>query len=129
MRNGWREGRVDRRAYGSEGERIAVEYLKVHGYHIRDRNIHCRHGEIDVVAECKETLCFVEVRARSTSRFGGPAVTVMSSKQARVIKAALYYIQKNKIIEKMFRFDVISITGRGVERKVEHITNAFDAGM
>lgn len=120
---------MDRRGLGVEGEEAAVQFLKERGYLIRDRNVYCRYGELDVVAELNELLCFVEVRTRTTNRFGGPALTVMSSKQSRVIKAAIEYLQRMRVRDRMIRFDVISVVGRGSERRIEHIPNAFDAGM
>ena len=120
---------MDKKRIGHEGEVAAVEYLTRNGYQIRDRNVYCRVGELDVIAEKDHILCFVEVRTRSTAAFGAPALTVMSSKQARVVKAAMYYLQKNRITHQMIRFDVISVIGRGRQVTVDHILNAFDAGM
>jgi putative endonuclease len=120
---------VDTRKFGSEAEDAAVAYLTKAGYSVRDRNYFCRFGELDVVVEKDELLCFVEVRMRSSAAWGDPSHTVMSSKQRRVVKAALHYMFDERISNRAVRFDVISVLGRGDRAQVEHIPNAFDAGM
>ena len=120
---------VDRRKLGSEAEEAAVAYLAQAGYKIRARNYFCRYGELDVVAEKDDLLCFVEVRMRSSAAWGDPSHTVMSSKQHRVVKSAMRYMFQERIRNRAVRFDVISIIGPGASAKVEHIPNAFDAGM
>ncbi len=120
---------VDRKGYGDEGEEVAVRFLEGQGYRVRARNYACRHGELDVVAERGDTVCFVEVRMRSTAVWGDPSHTVSFAKQRRVVKAALHYLQTQRLREKMIRFDVISVVGRGEGATVEHLPGAFDAGM
>ena len=58
---------TQKRAVGDEAEQLAVEHLEREGYTIRDRNVLCRRGELDVVAEKGDVLAFVEVRMRSTA--------------------------------------------------------------
>jgi putative endonuclease len=118
----------DRRAFGGEAESLAVAYLKAAGYRIRDRNVPCRYGELDIVAERGSILVIVEVRMKSHDFLGDPRETVMSVKQHRVVKATMHYLQIERL-EADVRFDVISIVGRGKEAVIEHIENAFDAGF
>lgn len=120
---------VDRKEYGDEGEEAAVRFLEARGYRVRARNYSCRHGELDVVAEHGDTLCFVEVRMRSTAVWGDPSHTVSFAKQRRVVKAALHYLMAHRLRDRMLRFDVISVVGRGERATVEHLPGAFDAGM
>ena len=119
-----------RKALGNEGEQAAVDLLEAGGYRVLARNFRCAWGEVDVVAERGELLCFVEVRARSSAAWGDPAHTVSWAKQRRVAKAALHYLfERGGPKERMVRFDVVSVLGRGQAAVVEHIPNAFDAGM
>ena len=122
-------GEVDRSRLGSEAEERCVAWLERAGYCIRERNWLAREGELDIVAERNEVLCFVEVRMRSTAVWGDPSHTVSFSKQRRVVKAALHYLFAYDLREKMMRFDVVSVVGHGEKATVEHIPNAFDAGM
>ncbi|MBL8950799.1 MAG: YraN family protein [Myxococcaceae bacterium] len=119
----------DRRAFGGEAETLAVEHLERSGYHIRDRNVPCRLGELDVVAEKDGLLVIVEVRMKSNAAMGEPSETVMFQKQKRVVLATLYDLQGERLHDVAVRFDVISVVGRGRAATVEHIENAFDAGF
>lgn len=121
--------RTERRARGDAAEAAAVQYLEQRGYKVVDRNFCCPYGELDVVAEQGETLCFVEVRMRSSAAWGDPAHTVSWAKQRRVARAALHYLFRRGGPERMVRFDVISVVGRGEKAQVEHIPDAFHAGM
>ncbi len=118
-----------RKSYGNEGEQLAVEHLERAGYVIRDRNVLCRRGELDVVAEKGELLAFVEVRMRSTAVWGDPSMTVTFAKQRKVVLAAYEYCQRHRLFSRVIRFDVASVVGRGRSGHVEHIVDAFEAGM
>ncbi|MFZ5468311.1 MAG: YraN family protein [Myxococcota bacterium] len=120
---------VDRRELGKEAEDAAVSFLTRAGYEVKERNFFCRWGEVDVVAEKGDTVCFVEVRMRSTAAWGDPSHTVTGAKQRRVVKAALHFLQQHRVRNRMVRFDVISVVGKGKDALVEHIPDAFDAGM
>lgn len=117
---------MDRRGFGFLAEDAAARWLESNGYRIRERNFHCPYGEIDIVAEKDELVCFVEVRARS---WGDPAETVSPPKQRRVVRAALQYLLSQRLNDVGIRFDVITVVGRGRDAEIEHIADAFDAGM
>jgi putative endonuclease len=119
----------ERRQYGNAAEETAVGFLEARGWRVLARNWTCRYGELVVVAEREDVVCFVEVRLRSTAVWGDPAHTVSFAKQRRVVKAALHYLFAHELGERMMRFDVISVVGRGERATVEHIPGAFDAGM
>jgi putative endonuclease len=118
---------VDRRAFGSEGEQLVAEHLERSGWTVRDRNVLCRHGELDVVAEKGDVLAFVEVRMRSTAAWGDPSQTVSRAKQRKVVLAATEYCQRHRLFQRVIRFDVASVVGRGRAGHVELIEDAFEA--
>ncbi len=119
-----------RRQFGDRGEGLAVELLENDGYEILERNVSCRHGEIDIIATKESVHCFVEVRSRATDVCGVPAESVIFAKQRKVVKATLWWLQRQRLLERVaVRFDVISVVGRGAVARVEHIPNAFDAGF
>lgn len=120
---------VDRKAYGDAAEVQVAQLLVAFGYRIRDRKFMCRYGEVDVIAEKDGVVCFVEVRMRSHAAWGDPAHTVSHAKQRKVVKAALHYMFQNDLSDRMIRFDVVSVVGRGEDAQLEHIPDAFDAGM
>lgn len=122
-------GEVDRSKLGSEAEEQCVAWLERAGYRICDRNWLVREGELDIVAEQDELLCFVEVRMRTSALFGEPSLTVTREKQRRVVRAALRYLQRRPAPRRMIRFDVMTVLGRGRNAVIEHLPGAFDAGM
>lgn len=110
---------------GREGEDQAARYLAKRGYRILERNYSTRSGEIDLIAMDKETVVFVEVKTRSSDRYGSPELSVTPRKQKRMIKAALGYIRYRKLHQVPCRFDVVAIN-TSAEQEIELIQNAFE---
>ncbi len=113
-----------RKNLGRKGEEVSVDFLKKEGYQILKRNYRFGHKEIDIVAQDKNTIIFVEVKTGRSKKFGEPFERVDSNKQKKLIEVAKDFIQKNEIQDCDFRFDVISVDLKG-DRKIEHIKNAF----
>ncbi len=119
-----------RRQFGDRGEGLAVQRLMGEGYEVIERNVACRYGEIDIIAVKDGTYCFVEVRSRATDIWGDPAMSVIFRKQRKVSKAALWWLQRQRLLERVpVRFDVVTVLGRGPNARVEHIPGAFEAGF
>ncbi len=119
----------ERKFYGNAAEQLVAEHLERHGYRVRDRNVHCRFGELDIVAERGLVLAFVEVRMRSSALWGEPSESVMRAKQRKVITAATEYCQRHRLFERVIRFDVASVLGRGRSGAVDYLEDAFEAGF
>ena len=64
-----------RKEVGALGENVAAEYLRRHGFRIRDRNVARKTGELDIVAEQGDTLYFVEVKTNLVDDFPDDART------------------------------------------------------
>ncbi|ACY15024.1 YraN family protein [Haliangium ochraceum] len=103
------------RARGQRGEDRAAEILLGAGYSIVERNYRCRLGEIDIVAREGDCLVFVEVRARSSARWGGALATVDAAKQRRIARVAAHYLAARRPRYEACRFDVLGLTGDQVE--------------
>lgn len=109
---------------GKIGEDIAVEFLKKNGATIKERNFRGRFGEIDIIAFFNTTeIVFIEVKSRSTCKYGFPAEAVDKTKQNKIKKTAQEYIMKNNLQEISIRFDVIEVYMS--DKKIRHIVNAF----
>ena len=109
---------------GFLAEDQACNYLTSQGLRLVARNYSCRLGEIDLIMRDKEDLVFVEVRARASVAFGGSLASVTKSKQQKLIKTALLYLQINKLHDKQpFRFDVMGMEGN--PPNMAWIKNAF----
>jgi putative endonuclease len=118
---------VNRKALGELGERWARQYLERRGYLIRETNFRCREGEIDIVAEHKGCLVFVEVRTRTGSAFGTPEESVTAAKQDRLAALAMSYLQTHDDQPSEWRIDVVAleVSPRGRVIRTEHIQNAL----
>src|SRR5947209_7314149 len=68
---------------GRRGEEAAAEQLKAAGYRILARNYRCPSGEIDLVAEERGVLVFVEVKTRSSAAYGSPRDAVTPAKRRK----------------------------------------------
>lgn len=116
----------ERNFIGQAGEERAAEYLRRNGYKILDRNFRTPFGELDIVAEEKDSTIFVEVKTRLTDSLGPPYLSVTRKKKLHIIKNALFYLKRFGLINSYWRIDVISVrlnnNYEGVD--IEHIENA-----
>ncbi|MBR3718891.1 MAG: YraN family protein [Firmicutes bacterium] len=78
---------------GRKGEDLACRYLKEQGYRILDRNVRYKMGELDIVAQIEDTICFVEVKARTRVDYGMPRDAVDARKQWKLIRCAQLYLK------------------------------------
>jgi putative endonuclease len=111
---------------GEKGEDIAAAFLKKKGYNILFRNYKCSFGEIDIIAKHKKTLSFIEVKTRSTKKYGLPQEAVTSVKQAKISRVALEFVQRYKMDNRAARFDVVSVQSLNDGYEVDLIENAFE---
>lgn len=112
---------------GKWGEAKACEYLRKKRYKVVGANYSTGFGEIDLVAENRKFLVFVEVKLRKDEKFGTPGEFVTSGKQRKIILAARSWLAKNNT-DKTVRFDIIEIyapEGISDNFRLNHIENAF----
>jgi putative endonuclease len=115
-----------RQVVGSLGEQAACAALEAKGYRVLSRNYRVRGGELDIVCELDGTLVFCEVKTRTSAIFGTGEEAVTSSKQRRLRKLALEYLQREGHRARSIRFDVIAIdVAGGVVAELRHLENAF----
>ena len=113
---------------GTWGEGLAAEYLRKKHYTIVAVNYRCRMGEIDLIAENKRFLLFVEVKLRKSADFACAREFVDRRKQERIKTTAMLYLSQFET-DKQPRFDVIEIyapDGMQTRRpKINHLEDAF----
>ena len=121
---------------GDFGERMAVRYLRLHGYTVKERNWRSGHMEIDIIASNFTTIAFVEVKARTYTQktidlAPPPGTAVKSEKQRLTRKAAKDYLWQHPT-KKQPRMDVIEIwlvnddkNGKTKVAKINHIKAAY----
>ena len=114
---------MNRRSFGGQGEADARACLVGKGIKILEMNFRRPTGEIDIIARQGSMVCFVEVKRRSSLRYGRPAEAVNADKQRRIARTALLYLQENGLEDAPVRFDIIEI----LPGEIRRIENAFDA--
>ena len=117
-----------RKERGSRAEDLAVEFLRRQGYKILERNFKLKLGEIDIVAEDQDTLCFVEVRAKAKGGMVSPLESITPTKQRKLSRLALMYLQNRyQSLDVRSRFDVVAVVfdEQGKEM-IEILKNAFE---
>ena len=95
---------------GAQGERIAAAHLETCGLVVSERNYRTRYGEIDLIARDGEQIVFTEVRTRRSAAYGTPEESLTPRKQARLVKAALAYIEERSLHATPWRIDLVAIT-------------------
>ena len=115
--------RVEAFRTGLSAESRAAALLMTKGYRILARRFRTPHGEIDIVARRRNTIAFIEVKARDTLDDAAYAVT--PRQQARIIAAAQGWLMAHPEHEEYdLRFDAMLIAPRRLPR---HVMAAFDA--
>lgn len=113
---------------GDKGEKAAAKMLKKKGYKIVSQNFSSAHGEIDIIAESKDFLVFVEVKTRQDSEinfenYGLPGEAVNKKKQQHIIYTANIFLNTYHT-DKAMRFDVIEVFLSN-KLRINHIEDAF----
>jgi putative endonuclease len=90
---------------GNLGESVACEYLKRHGFKIRERNVARKTGELDIIAQVGDTLHFVEVKTvladefpkeRSEEDEYDPSLNLHEAKVRKVARTGEWYVLEKK---------------------------------
>ena len=111
---------------GRRGEDVAAEYLQRQGLVVLDRNWRCRDGELDVGSTDRELLVVVEVKTRSSTRFGLPAEAVDRRKANRIRRLAQMWLTAHRVPWVEVRFDVLAVLAEpGRAPQVHHYRAAF----
>ena len=94
---------------GDKGEMIAADYLHRENFQLLDRQFHTRFGELDIVALKTDMVIFVEVKTRTSDRFGLPEASMTATKIERIENAGLIWLKEHPDAPDDWRIDVISI--------------------
>ena len=119
-------------AVGARGESLAADFLMLQGYRLvlsnfkvpvgRNTRGAAVTGEIDIIALDGDTLCFIEVKTRTSDEFAGPLATVTLRKQRQIIRTARVYRRILGVTEMKYRYDVVAVVATpGKEPRLELI--------
>ena len=108
---------------GSKGEKLAAEFLEKKGFEILERNFRIKGGEADIIGSYKGRTVVVEVKTRTTSRFGTPQAAVDKRKFKRLLLAGRVYCRTRKLPLNLLRIDVVAVELGGGEPSIRHFEN------
>jgi len=115
-------GILNKKQLGDIAEEKACAFLRRKGFYLVDRNYHSPFGEIDLIMQDKDEVVFIEVRSRAYNTYGTAIESINKTKQHKVMKSAVYYLQQRKWLDKVnYRFDVVGCS----PINIEWIKNAF----
>jgi putative endonuclease len=109
---------------GQKGEDLAVDHLKKAGFKILFRNWKWGKNEIDIIAENKDFIIFVEVKTRTIDFQMHPLSAINREKQKSIVRAANGYLQKFNV-DKEGRFDIITVIKSVESYQIDHLESAF----
>lgn len=110
---------------GKRGEQIAKEFLEKHGCKILAQNYRYGNSEIDLISLDNGELAFIEVKTRTSKKFGEPEFAVTRKKLNQMKMAGENFITENEnMLEySSVRFDVIAIAFEKGKPQIEHFEN------
>lgn len=117
-----------RQRLGLDGELMACEALEQLGYAITTTRYRNRFGEIDIVADDRGTVVFVEVKTRTDCSFSDPVESVTKQKQRRLVSMAEQYVAYHRLDNTPCRFDVVTVDTSVAPPKITHYKDAFRPG-
>lgn len=109
---------------GKKGESLVANYLEKQGFVIHAMNSTVKGGEVDIIAQKKDVLAFVEVKMRTNLYFNLSEV-ITTSKQRKIIHAARMYLARNAHTDMVYRFDVALVAQQQDDYAITYIPNAF----
>ena len=94
---------------GRWGESLAASFLEAQGYIVLDRNARTPYGELDLVTRLDQVTVFIEVKTRTSAKYGLPEESITQKKRNHLMASALAYLQDHPDLDGDWRVDVISI--------------------
>ena len=123
------KNKTNKKTIGDKAEKRALQYLRSCGLGLLQQNYSSRFGEIDLIMQDtrgdESTIVFIEVKYRSSADFGGGLASITHSKQEKLRKTALLFLQKHHSHDQACRFDVIVVSGAMRKHEISWIENAF----
>ncbi|AZZ48930.1 YraN family protein [Rathayibacter rathayi] len=113
---------MDKDELGRRGEEIAAAHLRNNGFEILDRNWRVREGELDIVARDGAALVVVEVKTRSSTRYGLPVEAITRAKAQRLRRLAYAWADEHHERSRHLRIDAVGIVAPGgVPSQIRHL--------
>jgi putative endonuclease len=116
-----------RHARGLEGEQAAIAYLRAQGWVLESHRFRFGRHDLDLVMRSGDLVAFIEVKTRSSTRFGAAAESVGWRKRRILDQGAAWWRRQHGRPGDRYRFDVVEVyqQGAGGAPRVEHIPDAW----
>jgi len=98
-----------RQVVGRFGEDVAARHVTALGWTVLDRNWRGARGELDLVARDGDEIVAIEVKTRTTTALGHPALAVGPAKLARLGRLAGQWLAEHTARAASVRIDVIAV--------------------
>jgi len=105
-------------------EIIAIEYIKRNWYNLIETNFKFSiFWEVDLICEYDDLTVFIEVKYRSSDKFGTAWESITKNKLFKLQKTIYYYCFWHNINLEKIRFDVITIEKLENKYRLTHFRN------
>lgn len=98
---------LNKRTQGEYFEKLALDFLEKEGFILLEKNFYCKYGELDIILKKSDLIIFVEVKERSSKKFGTGFDAISPQKQKRMFLSAQVFLYKHHLKNFNFRFDAI----------------------
>lgn len=117
---------MDKRLIGVLGEKLVCKWYTDRKYKLLAVNYKTRFGEVDIIAQKKNTVVFIEVKTRKDSKFSSAKEAVTFHKQKKIKAAAMQFLAINNLDDMIVRFDVAEVYSPEKNPVINIIENAFE---
>lgn len=93
---------------GAQAESAIAAWYAAQGYELLARNWRAKDGELDVVVRSDDVVVVVEVKARSSARFGTGLDAITPVKVARLYRVGRLFLHAHGLDHMTLRIDVAS---------------------
>lgn len=107
---------------GAKGEALAAQFLIDRGIQILARNLKTRYGEVDILAKDDDTLVIIEVKAKSSDRYGLAVEMIGAAKRGRLQRLATILASQYNMVK--YRIDIISVDGLASQPRLDYFPSA-----
>lgn len=109
-----------RQRLGAHGETLAEEFLLREGYQILGKNFSKRAGELDLIAEKDGEIAFVEVKLRTSQKYGTASEAVTRTKLKKLREVAWQWLEENNRLDASWRLDLVALDKVGNNYELKH---------
>ncbi len=114
-----------RHLLGVAGERVALAELTARGWRIEAHRFRAGRHDVDLVIRQGTLVAFVEVKTRSTDRFGSGVLAIGWKKRRALAWAASVWVARFGCPGDRYRFDVVTVRTGTAGPTVDHLTDAW----